>query len=117
MSYTRVIPRDLFNEAKLLKCLGQLALLIHDNNRFGVALEHDEEPDRGFVIEQDRSSGALLCSNLSCYCNGRLIGLRSPYNSKEPYPLTFILEDNEGQVFNPDGTFHVEFIVLLKSTA
>ena len=28
--YERVIPRDLFNEAKLLKCVGLLVLKIHD---------------------------------------------------------------------------------------
>ena len=30
MSYTRETPRDLFNESKLLKCLGQLSLIIHN---------------------------------------------------------------------------------------
>ena len=30
MSYARVIPRDLFNEANLLKCLGKVALILMD---------------------------------------------------------------------------------------
>lgn len=30
MSYFRVIPRDLFNEASLLKCYGRLAILLDD---------------------------------------------------------------------------------------
>jgi hypothetical protein len=30
VSYFRVIPRDLFNEASLLKCYGRLAILLDD---------------------------------------------------------------------------------------
>ncbi len=30
MTYHRVLPRDAFNEAKLLKCIGKLTLLIED---------------------------------------------------------------------------------------
>lgn len=30
MTYQREIPRDLFNEANLLKCLGQISLIAHD---------------------------------------------------------------------------------------
>ncbi len=42
--YTRVIPRDLFNEAKLLKCIGRLVLLIHDGDHNNISFEHDGEP-------------------------------------------------------------------------
>lgn len=117
MSYTRVIPRDLFNEAKLLKCLGQLALTIHDGVRIprSLKIEHDESDDAGFRIEQDEGTGALYCSNLECTCNGRLIGLRCHYNSKDAYPLWFILDEEEDRVFNEDGTLSVEFRKLLES--
>lgn len=112
MSYPRVIPRDLFNEAKLLKCLGQLALLIHDGVGVprGLTLKHDEEAETGFQIEQDDSTGALYCANIALYCGGRFIGLRAPYNSKDAFPLLFILDDDEGAVFNDDGTFSEEFM-------
>jgi hypothetical protein len=116
MSYKRVIPRDLFNEAKLLKCLGQLSLIIHDGVGVprGLSLEH-ENPEEGFRIEQDDSTGAIYCSNLECFFGGRLIGLRSPLNSKEAYPLQFVLEDDEGSVFNANGMLAVEFKTLLAS--
>lgn len=41
-SYRRVLPRDLFNEAKLLKCLGQLSLMIHDG-KCELRVEHSDE--------------------------------------------------------------------------
>lgn len=112
MSYTRVIPRDLFNESKLLKCLGQLALLIHDGvgipNGLKLEYSHFENDDgrleEGFRIEQDESDGALYCSNLELFCDGRLIGLRCPYNSKDPYPLIWTSDEDEGMVFCHDGS-------------
>ncbi len=111
MSYLRVIPRDLFNEAKLLKCLGQLALIIHDGVRAprGLSLEH-ENPEDGFQIEQNESSGVLYCENLSCASNGRGIELSIPYNSKEAYPLRFWTgDDTEGYVFDDTGALADEF--------
>lgn len=117
MSYPRVIPRDLFNEAKLLKCLGQLALLILDGVGVprGLSLKHDEEAETGFQIEQDDSDGALYCENIACYYGGRFIGLRAPYNSKDAYPLQFILQDQEGAVFDDRGKLSAEFCALLSS--
>jgi hypothetical protein len=114
MSYHRIIPRDLFNEAKLLKCLGQLSLYILDYAPRGLALDH-ENPEDGFRIEQNEDSGALYCSNLECLCAGRLIGLQSAYNSKDAYPLNFILDDEDGRVFDEDGKLSKEFKALVKS--
>ncbi len=116
MSYNRVIPCDLFNEAKLLKCLGQLSLVIHGGVGVpdGLVLEH-EDPWEAFIIRRDDSSGALYCENLSCGYAGRLIGLRCPLNSKEAYPLFYVLDDQEDAVFKPDGTLSMEFLRLLNS--
>ncbi len=111
MSYLRVIPRDLFNEAKLLKCLGQLALIIHDGVRVprGLSLDHENEED-GFRIDQDSNTGALYCENLTCYCSGRMIGLRSPYNSKDAFPLQFNVGDEiDGRVFDESGALSDDF--------
>lgn len=105
MSYYRVIPRDLFNESKLLKCLGQLSLVIHDMVKVprGLSLELFAEED-GFRIEQDQDSGALFCANLECACAGKLVTLSCPYNSKDAYPLRYALDDdNEGRVFDDNG--------------
>lgn len=110
MSYQRVIPRDLFNEAKLLKCLGQLALYIHDYRPSGLQLIHFAE-DEGFRIEQDPNDGALYCANMELVCAGSVINLRSPYNCKDAYPLRFADSgaEEEGRVFNEDGTLSNEF--------
>lgn len=116
MSYIHVIPRDLFNEAKLLKCLGQLALFILDRMHVpgGLAINSDT-PEDGFQIEQDDNSGALYCSNWECTYAGRLIGLNTPYNSKDAYPLRFVAgDDSEGRVFNDDGTLAAEFLDMLR---
>lgn len=109
MSYQRVIPRDLFNEAKLLKCLGQLALVIHERQADPLTLEHDDTEAPGFNVEQDLNDGALYCSNLGLFSRGRLIGLRSKYNSKDAFPLWFILDDEEGRVFDDAGNMTEKF--------
>ena len=54
MAYTREIPRDLFNEANLLKCYGRLALLAM--NTPGLEVDHNGDL---FDIVQDPSCGAL----------------------------------------------------------
>lgn len=119
MSYNRVIPRDLFNEAKLLKCLGQLSLIIHDEVGVprGLKLEHYDSEHAGFQIEQQEQDGALYCANLECLYRGRVVGLRSPYNSKDAYPLQYIVGDDEdtGRVFTHDGALTAEFISAIKS--
>jgi hypothetical protein len=110
MPYQRVIPRDLFNEAKLLKCLGQLSLLIHDGKAGALVMDHDK-PERGFVIDQDPSCGAIYCTNLRVSLKGRRIRVKSSLNSRDAYPLVFEYDENktEGEVFNNDGTLATEF--------
>lgn len=120
MSYERVIPRDLFNESKLLKCLGQLALLLHIyEGRWPVSLHH-EDPESGFRIEQDQLTGELECTNLvlTLDISGEIITLGSTYNSKEPYPLNFLSEDEQtsGEVFNDDGSFADEFLKFISDS-
>jgi hypothetical protein len=43
----------------MLKCLGQLALLIHDGKAGSLTLEHDD-CSAGFAIEQDDNDGDSL---------------------------------------------------------
>jgi len=114
MPYDRVLPRDLFNEAKLLKCLGQLALLIHSGPgmKWPLKLQLTSAVSAGFRVDQDKGDGCLFVRNLRCSLHGRVIKLSSAYNSKEPYPLLF---DDVGSVFNDDGTLSTEFTALLDS--
>ena len=124
MSYIRVIPRDLFNDANLLKCLGQVYLNLEVLNIPGVSLEHDGE---AFDIHQDASSGATSVSNISLligengdpYLNSRCFYFYRPMNSREPWPLVTAVpnDDDEWQeiaVFDNDGTFSAEMMAFLK---
>jgi hypothetical protein len=112
--YQRVIPRDLFNESKLLKCLAQVALLIHDGKDGGRLNICHRNPSQGFLIDQDPSDGSLRCTNLQCHLlDGQIIDLTTPYNCKSPYPLLYNIGNRDGEVFNDDGSFSDEFQQLL----
>ncbi len=117
MSYQRVIPRDLFNESKLLKCLGQLSLVIHDGVKVpaGLVLHHEDSEHAGFDVWQSEDDGALSVSNIECTCFGRVITLRCKYNSKDAYPLWFTLDENEGLVFGEDGKLTEDFRALCEA--
>jgi len=111
--YRRVMPRDLFNESKLLKCLGQLALLIHRGQLPQLEMTH-LKPLAGFVIHQCPGSGDLYCVNMQYRLGGAWVEFRSGCNSQEPYPLLLVLPDeSELEVFNPDGTLHADFLDYL----
>jgi len=72
MSYSRVIPRDFFNEAKLLKCMGQLSLAILDGmtpEGITITVEETGEP---FQIELD-DDGYLYLTNYEMFVNGRAV--------------------------------------------
>lgn len=112
MSYYRIIPRDLFNEAKLLKCLGQISLMLNDYpGRWPLTLEH-ENPEEGFQIEQDDTSGSIYCRSLSLILRDeQQISLQSPLNSRATYPLQF--GDQCENVFNEDGAFSEAFLKFI----
>ena len=122
MSYFRVLPRDLFNESKLLKCLGRVTLLIHDG--FGGDLEFDfEDPEQGFLIDTTED-GDFFCRNLSFYVNSESVFLYSGLNSKENYPLFFDYELTEytkttsfcrEYVFDPEGEFTELFKEIIRA--
>jgi hypothetical protein len=120
MGYLRVVPRDLFNESKLLKCLGQMALAIHDGklHKYSVEAEHTNETS-GFKIDQNPDDGSIFCSNFRVYTQlgseGKIqLSLFSRLNSKDAYPL--VCESMDGElleVFNDKGGFTKEFLTYL----
>lgn len=118
MSYTRVIPRDLFNEANLLKCYGQLYLNLE---KMGLQdrLIHEAE-DEYFEVYQDQDSGALTISNITLQDRGgdedvRYCHLWRPLNSRQPYPLWMRYGDEDDiAVFNDDGSFTAEMTAFLQ---
>ena len=115
-NYLRVIPRDLFNEAKLLKCLGRLVILIDENNTIGepnykMEYYHDQLP---FDITLDEKEGVLLVSNLEISINSIKHRFVTNYNSKQNYPLLvenkhFDDLDCEFYVFDEEGNFSEDF--------
>lgn len=85
MSYVRVLPRDAFNEAKLLKCVAKLTLLIEDrmNVMKGWAYSYDGAP---FDIQQDESDGSIEVANIEFLKDGKIVHVFTPINSKRPWP-------------------------------
>jgi hypothetical protein len=109
MSYQRVIPRDFFNEAKLLNCLGKLCIAILDNQTNGLKLA-EEFDDGPFIIEQD-IDGNLSVTNYIVTLDGDPILLYAPYNNHSKYPLVgeyrggyYDVLDDEGKLCTTFGT-------------
>lgn len=113
MTYKRVIPRDLFNEANLLKCLGRL--YIATENFVAVDIVH--KAPQQFAIDQDISDGSIYCSTVQIRIKGAIWPHRRALNSREPWPLTISNPDDpdadEIDVFTDDGGLSPEFRALL----
>lgn len=107
MSYKRVIPRDFFNESKLLKCLGKLELLIcFGPNPLGLKSNLESET---FNIEQDPADGSIYVSNYKVELDGEPIHLCHPLNCKSEWPLLAIYKDEIYHVFNERGELMPNF--------
>ena len=112
MSYIRVIPRDLFNEANLLKCYGQLYINLE---RLGLedCLVHDED-DAPFAVYQSQDDGSTTIANVTLVVNGAEVYLRRPLNSRAAYPLRAQIDDDTDiAVFTDAGEFSADMLVLL----
>ena len=111
--YARVIPRDLFNEASLLKCLGKLALILMDRPS-SAEFEEDELKADGFRIVQSEGDGAIEVENLPFLIAGHRYRLYRPLNSREPWPLwcESPFSDHDGddcEVFDAEGNISPVF--------
>ena len=116
MEYTRVIPRDLFNEAKLLKCVGQLALLIHDGMQpVPMSLEHDGS---SFHIGHTEDLGLTIVNMRWIIC-GFNVGFQTAYNSRDymhdqwsytfSYPIYVYYNDDIVEVLTYKGAWSRDF--------
>lgn len=111
MSYFRVVPRDLFNESKLLKCVAQLWLQCEKDERTdGLQFNCDGSP---FGVKQDPSSGAIYISNIPVYFNGYPLYLYTGLNARGSYPMYCDFRDDTVPVFEDSGGLHDDFIKLL----
>lgn len=107
-SYTRVIPRDFFNEAKLLKCFGQLALKILDGltpENMDIYIEENGEP---FQIDL-ADDGYLFIRNYETMINNNPVRFKTTYNSKSNYPFFCEIDYVDYEVFDDNGNFTEDF--------
>jgi hypothetical protein len=109
-NYYRVIPRDLFNEANLLKCYGQIYLNLERLNLPGVELVHDDE---AFDIEQSCDDGSTFIVNVALMVRGFHAPLFRPLNSRDAWPLYMATDEDDIAVFNDDGAFSEEMLRFL----
>lgn len=113
--YNRVVPRDFFNEAKLLKCLGQFALCVLDNtlprefNSSKLAIEYDGQP---FDIQQNPHDGSIFCANYHVWLDDEPLKLWTPLNSREAWPMLATFRGSEYYLFDDNGKWMPNFGVM-----
>jgi hypothetical protein len=122
MTYQRVIPRDLFNEADLLKCYGRLWICL-DNLRdhkatlgaFRNTYDPGDHTGEAFRIEQSQDDGSTTVANVPFAIDGRRLHLSRPLNSRDPWPLWIDDEQAEicERVFTDEGELSPEFLELI----
>jgi hypothetical protein len=108
MSYKRVIPRDFFNEAKLLKCLGHFEICVLDRKCGGLDIQTELDGDT-FEIRQNESDGSLYCANYLATLNGERLHLFTAYNDKSEYPFWCEYRGDVYLVFDKNGKFLPNF--------
>lgn len=109
-AYCRVIPRDLFNEANLLKCLGRFWIETERYQPQWVRIEFDNEP---FDVRLDEDDGSLSVANISISINGTDYRAKRPLNSREDWPLYLTTDDDCIAVFTDDGSLSPEMLALI----
>lgn len=105
-NYKRIAPRDLFNEAKLLKCMGQLTLMILDG-KIPVPMEC-EFSGNPFLINA-LLDGSITITNFEVKIKGVSVRFKSMLNDKSSYPLLVEDGNEDVRVFNDTGEFTEEF--------
>jgi len=115
MTHHRVIPRDLLNDANLLKCLGRLVMLEKTN---AYQCEYEDYEGYGFVIVQNDADGSTYCRNVRFYANGPDITFYPfrPLNSREEWPLYVDIGEETISVFDTEGNLSAEFTDWLNQT-
>jgi hypothetical protein len=113
MTYTRVLPRDLFNEGDLLNCLGRLWIALDERRDHHAKLIPDVVKGP-FVIEQEPSDGSIYAEHVLLIVAGLQCPLFRPLNARGKWPLWARFGPLEGgyedvRVFDLDGNLSAEF--------
>lgn len=116
--YQRVLPRDLFNEANLLKCYGRLWILLGQTPDHHAALVEEDVPF--FDIRINEGSGGLTVYNLTFTVRGVRYRLERPLNSRAAWPLMVEGYDVESgfdaiDVFDEHGNLSPEMLSFIRS--
>lgn len=114
-NYQRVLPRDLFCEAGLLKGIGRLWILLDKTRGHNASIVEEDVPF--FDIKQDPASGNIFIANLTFVIDGEDYLLERPLNSREAWPLMTMKKHDEDyeytEVFDDEGNFSDEMKELL----
>lgn len=118
-NYTRIIPRDLFNEGSLLTLYGRLVILLGETRGHDAGFEQDQV--QSFDIMQDDSSGSLTVANLVFTVHGERYRLGRPLNSREKWSLWLTSWDDadfeEIAVFDDDGNLGPDMLALISTSS
>ena len=101
-NYKRVLPRDAFNEAKLLKCVGKLTMMIEDGELPAWQYHYDGD---AFNIVQDDSEGSISVANITFWRNKKQVCVFTPLNSKAAWPAFFRDGDDDYYLFSEAGQY------------
>lgn len=116
--YKRVLPRDLFNEAGLLKAVGRVVVLLGETDNHTARILEDQVDQ--FRIIQDATSGSIRIANITFQVNGREWILERALNSRFSWSLEARLPDyseDEIEVFTDNGDFTKEMLDLIRTDA
>ena len=111
-NYIRVLPRDLFNEASLLKCYGRLWILLDETADHGARFETSDVDV--FDIAQDASSGAITVRNVTFTVRDIERRLTRPLNSRRAWPLYVESDDDDIAVFDDAGNLSDEMRAFIQ---
>lgn len=113
MTFPLEIPRDLFNDANLLKCYGQVFINLETAQAPDAELIHDGKP---FFIVRELGDGSTWVANVKLKVRGTAYHVFRPSNSRYPWPL--YLRDQDGdevEIFADDGSFTEEMLKFIGS--
>ena len=105
VDYLRILPRDFFNESKLLCCLGRVSVHVHDNKTGKVKITEvfDGKP---FSVKQNQDTGNLYVENYRLFIQKEELFVYLPYNCTDTkYPLKGIWRNKEYQILSTNGLF------------
>lgn len=100
MGYIRVLPRDLFNESDLLKCLGRLWIVTENGNH---SAKFETEDCEVFDIQQNDDDGSIYVANVSFTVNGDECQIFRPLNSRRKWSVYCHTIDDDIQIFTESG--------------